>query len=47
MFIVYGEESGEMLEFETLKEAKAFIKNAKRFDKENGFDGEKWTITEE
>ena len=34
-YVVYGEESGEMKGFKTLKEAKEFIKDIKRFDKEN------------
>ena len=37
-YVVYGEESGEMKGFKTLKEAKEFIKDIKRFDKENGIE---------
>lgn len=47
MYIVYGVESGELLEFNTLKEARNFVKEAQRFDRENGFEGETWTITKE
>ena len=37
-YVVYGEESGEMKEFRTLKEAKNFIKETKKFDKRNGIE---------
>lgn len=37
-FVVYGQESGEMKRFKTLKEAKEFIKDIKRFDRENGIE---------
>ena len=37
-YVLYGEESGEMKGFKTLKEAKEFIKDIKRFDKENGIE---------
>lgn len=47
MWVVYGEESGEMLEFQTKKEAVKWVKDAKRFDAENGLEGEVWTITKE
>ena len=40
MWIVYMEESGEEHEFKTKKEALAFIRGVKRFDKENGLEGE-------
>ena len=48
---VYGELSGEDKVFDTLKEAKAFIKRCQAFDKRNkligddGNYGEPWTIT--
>ena len=48
---VYGELSGETQVFNTLKEAKAFIKHVNEFDKRNGIIGddgnygEPWTIT--
>ena len=37
-YVVYGEESGEVKSFESLKEAQKFIKELKRFDKENGIE---------
>lgn len=49
---VYGELSGETQIFNTLKEAKAFIKGCNAFDKRNkligddGNYGEPWTITQ-
>lgn len=48
---VYGELSGETQIFNTLKEAKAFIKRCNAFDKRNkligddGNYGEPWIIT--
>lgn len=35
-YVVYGEESGEMQTFKTLKEANQAIKEIKKFDKRNG-----------
>ena len=35
-YIVYGEDSGELKSFNTLKEAKKFIKQLKKIDKEEG-----------
>lgn len=46
-WIVYGWESGEYKEFKSEKEAKEFVKEAKRFDRKNGLIGEKWEITKE
>ena len=37
-YVVYGEDSGELKEFETIKEAKDFIKELERFDKENNIE---------
>lgn len=37
-YIVYGEESGELKSFNTLKEAKKFIKQLKKIDKEEGIE---------
>lgn len=37
-FVVYGEESGYMKEFKTLPEAKKFIKETQRFDKQEGIE---------
>lgn len=37
-YVVYGNESGEIKSFKTLKEAKDFIKELKRFDKENNIE---------
>lgn len=37
-YVVYGEESGEVKSFKSLKEAQKFIKELKRFDKENGIE---------
>ena len=48
---VYGELSGETQIFNTLKEAKAFIRGCNAFDKRNGLTndsggyGEPWIIT--
>ena len=36
MYLVYGEESGDIKEFKTLKEAKDFIKELYKFDRRNG-----------
>lgn len=47
MWIAEGLESGEYKEFETEKEAKAFVKEVMRFDKEHGIIGEKWEIVKE
>ena len=47
MWIVYGEESGELKEFRTKREAVSFVRDCKRFDKENGLDGENWLIYQE
>ena len=38
MFIVYGEESGEIKDFKTLREAQEFIKELYQFDKRNGIE---------
>lgn len=46
-FVVYGQESGEMKRFKTLKEAKEFIKDIKRFDKENGIENTYYIEVEE
>ena len=35
-YIVYGEESGEIKSFNTLKEAKRFINQLVKFDKKQG-----------
>lgn len=32
-YVVYGKESGEIKEFDSLKEAKQFIEELKKFDK--------------
>lgn len=37
-YVVYGEESGELKSFNTLKEAKKFIKQLKKIDKEEGIE---------
>lgn len=37
-YIVCGNESGDIKEFKTLKEAKIFIKKLKEFDKENNIE---------
>lgn len=37
-YVVYGEESGELKSFNTLKEAKKFIKQLKKNDKEEGIE---------
>lgn len=37
-YVVYGEESGEVKSFKSLKEAQKFIKELKRFDKENNIE---------
>lgn len=47
MYIVYGEESGEIMEFRTKRDAETWIKDVKRFDAENGLDGENWIISKE
>lgn len=46
-YVVYGEESGEMKRFKTLKEAQAFIKDVKRFDKRNGIEDTYYIEVEE
>lgn len=46
-YVVYGEESGEMKRFKTLKEAKEFIKDVKRFDKRNGIEDTYYIEVEE
>ena len=38
IYLVYGNESGDIKEFKTLKEAKIFIKQLKEFDKENNIE---------
>lgn len=45
-FEVEGQESGEVKSFDTLAQARRFVKDAQRFDRENGIDGEVWTITD-
>lgn len=45
-YVVYGEESGEIKEFKTLKEAQEFIKKLKLFDKKNRIK-DKYYIEEE
>ena len=45
-FEVEGQESGEVKSFDTLAQARRFVKEAQRFDRENGLDGEVWTITD-
>lgn len=37
-YIVYGEESGEIKSFNTLKEAKKFINQLIKFDKKQGIE---------
>lgn len=37
-YIVYGEESGEIKSFNTLKEAKKFINQLVKFDKKQGIE---------
>lgn len=46
-YVVYGEESGEMKVFETLKEAQQFIKELKRFDKEENIQDNYYIEIEE
>lgn len=36
MYVVYNFDNEPLNEFETIKEAKAFIKECKRFDKKQG-----------
>jgi len=36
MYVVYNFDNEPLSEFKTIKEAKAFIKECKRFDKEQG-----------
>ena len=43
LWAVHGEYSGEYQEFATRKEAVAWLKEVKRFDKENGIT-DKWEI---
>jgi hypothetical protein len=45
-YVVYGEESGEIKEFKTLKEAQEFIKMLKLYDKKNRIK-DKYYIEEE
>lgn len=45
-YVVYGEESGEIKEFKTLKEAQEFIKALKLYDKKNRIK-DKYYIEEE
>lgn len=47
MWIVDLEESGEYQEFNTKKAAMEFLKEVKRFDKENGIVGEKYNLYRE
>lgn len=46
-YVVYGEESGEVKSFKTLKEAKEFIRDLKRFDKEQGIEDNYYIEIEE
>ena len=46
-YVVYGEESGEIKGFKTLKEAKEFIKGLKRFDKKEGIEDNYYIEIEE
>lgn len=46
-YVVYGEESGEIKEFKTLKEAKEFIKELKKFDKKEGIEDNYYIEIEE
>lgn len=43
-WFVYGVESGELMKFETKREALRWLQDVKRFDRENGIDGERWTL---
>ena len=43
-YIVYGEESGEIETFKTLKEAQDFIKSIIKFDKRHGFISDNYYI---
>lgn len=45
-YVVYGEESGEIRRFKTLKEVKKFLKELKRFDREQGIE-DKYYIEKE
>lgn len=47
MYEVYGEESGEVKGFKTLKEAQEFIKELKKFDKRNGIQDNYYIEIEE
>lgn len=47
MWVVYLEESGEEKEFSTKKEAMAWIKQVKDFDRRHGIDDEVYTLYEE
>ena len=47
MWVVEGMDSGELQEFKTKRAALLWIKEARRFDKENGLEGERWVLYEE
>ena len=47
MYVVYGEESGEVKDFKTLKEAQEFIKELYKFDKENNIQDKYYIEVEE
>ena len=46
-YVVYGEESGEIKNFKTLKEAKEFLKELKKFDKKQGIEDKYYIEIEE
>ena len=46
-YIVYGEESGEIKSFKTLKEAKNFLKQIKIFDRKQGIEDKYYIEIEE
>lgn len=46
-YVVYGEESGEIKSFKTLKEAKEFLKELKKFDKKQGIEDKYYIEVEE
>ena len=43
-WFVYGVESGELMKFETKREALRWKRDVNRFDRENGIEGERWII---
>ena len=47
MWVVECMESGELMEFKTKREALLWIKDVKRFDRENGLEGERWVLYQE